>query len=172
MLNKIIKFTAYWLYLAFSIHFPANYRPFGNVFRKIRCLNAKIFLDYHGGNLNIEKDAKFSPNISVGRKSMLGENCRVYTGVEIGDNVLMGPDVKIYTRNHNINSREIPINQQGDIFKKVIIGNDVWIGANVIILPGVTIGDGVVIGAGSIVTKSVADYKIVCGNPAKIKGTR
>jgi len=50
----------------------------------------------------------------------------------------------------------------------MIIGNDVWIGANALILPGVTIGHGAIIGAGSIVTKSVPPYAIVSGNPAEI----
>lgn len=64
--------------------------------------------------------------------------------------------------------RDIPKNSghnqgKGDI----IIGNDVWIGANVLILPGVKIGDGAVIGAGSVITKSIDDYEIVAGNPAK-----
>ncbi|WP_351011760.1 acyltransferase [Shewanella sp. S1-58-MNA-CIBAN-0166] len=172
MLKKIFKLIAYWFYLTLPIHLPANYRPLGHFFRSIRSLNAMFFLDYHGGNLNIEKDAKFSPYIRVGRKSMLGENCRIYKGVEIGENVLMGPDVKIYTKNHIISNRDIPINQQGESFNKVIIEDDVWIGANVIILPGVKIGKGAVIGAGSIVTKSVDEYKIVCGNPAVIKSTR
>lgn len=172
MYKKILKFSAYWFYLTFSIHLPANYRPLGTVFRKIRSLNAMCFLDFHGGNLNIEKEAKFSPNIRVGENSMLGENCRVYSGVDIGNDLLMGPDVKIYTKNHTIKNRDIPINLQGEDFKAVKIGNDVWIGANVIILPGVSIGNGAVIGAGSVVTKSVPDYQIVCGNPAVIKGHR
>jgi maltose O-acetyltransferase len=172
MYKKIFKFPAYWFYLTFSIHLPANYRPLGKLFRKVRSLNAKCFLDFHGGNLNIEKDAKFSPNIRIGKNSMLGENCRVYGGVTIGNDLLMGPDVKIYTKNHTIKNRDTPINMQGEEFKEVKIGNNVWIGANVIILPGVTIGDGVVIGAGSIVTKSFSNYQIICGNPAKLKGHR
>lgn len=53
-----------------------------------------------------------------------------------------------------------------------IIGNDVWIGDNVVILPGVKIGNGVIIGYGSIVTKSIPDYCIVAGNPARIKSKR
>jgi serine acetyltransferase len=52
-------------------------------------------------------------------------------------------------------------------YQTVVIGNDVWIGAQAIIMPGVKIGDGAVIGAGSIVTKDVEPYEIVCGNPAR-----
>ncbi|HDZ8876661.1 hypothetical protein J4G66_16215 [Aeromonas dhakensis] len=52
--------------------------------------------------------------------------------------------------------------------QKIKIGNDVWIGANAIILPGVTIGDGAVVGAGAVVTRDVPDYAIVVGVPAKV----
>ncbi|MBI5891608.1 MAG: hypothetical protein HZB47_13225 [Nitrosomonadales bacterium] len=56
----------------------------------------------------------------------------------------------------------------GHRFNAVSIGKDAWLGANVIILPGRTIGDGAVVGAGSVVTKDVAAYTVVAGNPAKL----
>lgn len=81
----------------------------------------------------------------------------------------MGPDVMILTSNHKHDRLDVPMNQQGfPCPQKVMIGNDVWIGARVMILPGVRIGDGVIIGAGAIVTKDVPDYAIVGGVPAKI----
>ena len=61
---------------------------------------------------------------------------------------------------------------QKNIGKGIIIGNDVWLGASVIICDGVTIGDGVVVGAGSVVTKSIPDYEIWAGNPARKIGSR
>lgn len=64
------------------------------------------------------------------------------------------------------------INEQGWIAKPVIICDDVWVGANSVILPGITIGKGAVVGAGSVVTKDVPAYAIVMGNPAKIKKYR
>ena len=86
-----------------------------------------------------------------------------------GDNVMMGPECLLFTRNHRIGSTEIPINKQGyDGLQPIIIGNDVWIGARVIILPGVQISDGAVIGAGSVVTYNVDSYDVVAGNPAKL----
>lgn len=107
--------------------------------------------------------------IRLGYNSGLGKNCEINGPVEIGDNLMMGPDVIIYTENHEFSRKDIPMNQQGGSgVKKVKIGNDVWIGARVIILPGVKIGDGAIVGAGSVVTKSVPSYAIVAGNPARL----
>ncbi len=80
------------------------------------------------------------------------------------------------TFNHNYNvvstfpfKHRINIDDPRDLFlDNVVIGNDVWIGANAIILPGVNIGDGAVIGAGTVVTKDVPPYAIVGGNPARV----
>ena len=81
---------------------------------------------------------------------------------------MMGPECMIYTSNHGMDRTDIPMwKQQSTEVEPVVIGNDVWIGARVIILPGVHIGDGCVIGAGSVVTKDVEEYTVVAGNPAK-----
>ncbi|NLK11099.1 MAG: maltose O-acetyltransferase [Staphylococcus equorum] len=89
--------------------------------------------------------------------------------VVIGENVMMGPYCYIYTTNHAFDRIDIPMIEQGYAKpKKVVIGNDVWIGSRVTILPGVTVGNGVIIGASSVVTHDIPDYVIVAGNPAKI----
>ena len=81
----------------------------------------------------------------------------------------MGPDVYILTQNHNFENTEQLIRKQGFRgIQPVEIGDNVWIGARVIILPGVHIGSGAVIGAGSIVTKDIPQNVVVVGNPAKI----
>ena len=86
---------------------------------------------------------------------------------------MIGPEVIIYTQNHSFDRIDIPMCEQGFQEEcKVEIGNDVWIGARVIILPGVKIGNGCVIGAGAVVTKDVPDYCVVGGNPAKILKVR
>ncbi|MEN9919101.1 MAG: hypothetical protein RL662_1537 [Bacteroidota bacterium] len=89
-------------------------------------------------------------------------------GVEIGNRVLIGYRVQILSANHTIPSEKANIFGAGHVFKKVIIEDDVWIGANSIILPGVTIGKGAVIAAGSIVTKNIDAFTIVGGVPARI----
>ncbi len=86
--------------------------------------------------------------------------------VTIGDNVLIGPNVGIYTGGHPV---EHKIRNEGLEFAHPIsIGNNVWIGGNVCINPGVTIGDNTIIGSGSVVTKSMPSNVIAFGNPCKV----
>jgi len=135
----------------------------------VRRFLANHMIDDCGKNINIERGAKFNRNISIGDNSGIGYKSSVAPYTKIGDNVMMGPEVIMYSSNHNIDRIDIPMCQQGfkDI-EPIIIGNDVWIGRRVIILPGVTIGDGCVIGAGAVVAKSIPPYSIAVGNPAKV----
>lgn len=114
----------------------------------------------------------FGCNVSVGNNVLINQNCNLFDTNEIiiGNNVLIAPDVKIYTATHPINAQE-RMSNDGKIAtyaKKVVIGNNVWVGGGSIILPGVTIKDNSIIGAGSVVTKDVDENVIVAGNPAKI----
>ena len=93
-------------------------------------------------------------------------------GVTIGDRTLVGFGTKIFSRNHIVPSQRGRIFSSGHTNQPVTIGKDVWLGANVIVLPGRTIGEGAVVGAGSVITKDVAPFTIVGGNPAKILRVR
>ena len=86
--------------------------------------------------------------------------------VKIGDNVLMGPNVSIYTATHPTNAK---LRNSGLEFGKPIeIGNGCWIGGSVVLIPGVKIGENSVIGAGSVVTKDIPANVIAVGNPCKV----
>ena len=161
------------MYYLFAKHLPAtnNTLWISRCIRVIRFLIARNVFDYCGKKVNIEKGADFGTGsgIRIGDNSGIGVNCSVRGPLEIGKNVMMGPEVIIITSSHNIESTTIPMNQQGSLPKqKVVIGDDVWIGTRVIILPGVNIGHGSIIGAGAVVTKDVPDYAIVGGVPAAI----
>ena len=84
-------------------------------------------------------------------------------GIKLHSSVLIGPDVKIISANHNNKNYEIWDSEQS-----IVINENVWIGSNVVILPGVKIGKNSIIGAGSIVTKSFDENSLIGGNPAKL----
>jgi len=88
-------------------------------------------------------------------------------GIDIDKYTIIGFESVILSCTHKHQKREVPIKKQGMYTAPVKIGEDVWIGARVIILPGVTIGDGSIIGANSVVTKNVEPNTIVGGIPAK-----
>lgn len=103
-------------------------------------------------------------HVSINRDS----NLSCFGGVSIGNNVAIGHGTSIISTNHGFADRETPINYQAVVEAPVSIGNNVWIGARVIILAGVSIADGTVVAAGAVVTKSVSEPDmIVAGVPAR-----
>lgn len=141
--------------------------------KKLRVFFARRIISKCGKGVNIEHNAKFTPRLSLGDRSGVGIDCEINGKVEIGNCVMMGPEVIIYTSGHMFDSTEIPMMDQGDTEEKsVVIGNDVWIGRRVMIMPGVHIGDGCVIGAGAVVTKDIPAYSVAAGVPAKIVKSR
>ena len=161
----------YLLYLGTAAWLPISQHS--KIAKRIRGGWAKKIIHRYGKNINIEKHATFTPELSIGSNSGIGINCEVYGPVTIGNDVMMGPEVVIYTNAHCHDRIDIPMREQGfSEANPVQIGNDVWIGRRAMIMPGVKIGNGVVIGAGAVVTKDVPDYAIVGGVPAKILKTR
>jgi len=118
--------------------------------------------------VNIDK-LYVGDHVHLGMSNML----QAGGGIEIGDYVVLGPGVKIWSINHKFDDLSKPIMEQGYEFKKVVIGNHCWIGANVFIMPGANLGEGTIVSAGSVVGgKAVPPYKILAGNPARVIGSR
>lgn len=113
-------------------------------------------------------------NISIGNNSTITNHCIVdgRGGLTIGDDVMVGFESIVITMTHRYRDPETPIRLQGFETAPIKIGNDVWIGARVIILPGVTIEDGAVIAAGAVVTHDIPSCVIAGGVPARIIGNR
>lgn len=105
---------------------------------------------------------------------LIGDNTRVGIGntiigpVAIGNKVNIAQHVLISGINHNYEDITSPIADQGITATPVTIADNVWIGANAVILPGINIGTHAVVGAGSVVTKDVEPYTVVAGNPARV----
>lgn len=131
-----------------------------------------------GNNFSIHKNStiecygvmnEIGEGISIGNNVGISSGCfiSVRGEVVIGDNVIFGPGVKIFSENHNFGDSDKTINNQGTSRKGVTIKSGCWIGANAIILDGVSIGANSVVAAGSIVTHDVHSDIIVGGIPAK-----
>jgi virginiamycin A acetyltransferase len=113
---------------------------------------------------------------------VMGEHCYINpgsvlysgNGITMGDYVLLAAGVMLMPTNHAFGSREIPIRHQGFASSKggIVIEDDVWLGANAVVLDGAHIGKGAIIGAGSVVTGKVPAYEIWGGIPAKKIGQR
>jgi maltose O-acetyltransferase len=167
-LGRMKNTIALFLYYTLVWNLPPSYFPGGKVYKRMRYLLCKRLFKRCGVNVTIEPKA-YIPfwKVEIGNNSGIGKNAHL-GAVTIGDNVMMGPDVVILTRNHKFSNLNKPMRCQGaaeDI--PVIIGDDVWIGTRAIILPGVHIGKGSIIAAGAVVTDNVAEYSIYGGNPAR-----
>lgn len=126
-----------------------------------------------GCNTTIGPGVHLIPNggrIEIGSNTDIGRGLLVISKgeVRIGNNVLIGPDCKIIAFDHSFSNGNIPIAKQQTVGRGVLIDDDVWFGANAVILDGVKIGKGAVVGAGAVVTKDVKPYTVVGGVPAKL----
>lgn len=123
-----------------------------------------------GENFTIERNfhCDYGYNIHLGENFYANVNCTILdcAPVRIGDNVLLAPNVGIYTAGHPLETE--PRVAGVEFAHAVTIGHNVWIGGNSIVLPGVTIGDNTVIGAGSVVTRSIPANVVAVGNPCRV----
>jgi acetyltransferase-like isoleucine patch superfamily enzyme len=110
----------------------------------------------------------------------LGDRCAVGAGaflggqggIDVGDDVIMGPGVRIFSEDHRFDDVTETIRTQGTLRSRVSIGNDCWLGAGVTVVAGVTIGHGCVIAAGAVVTSSVPAFSVAAGVPARVIRSR
>ncbi|BCN31852.1 sugar O-acetyltransferase [Anaeromicropila herbilytica] len=130
----------------------------------------KDILGKSGDNVFIEQPihCDYGKNIEVGNNFFANYNCTILDvgKVTIGNNVMFAPNVSVYTAGHPIHPDSRNSGYEYGI--GIEIGDNVWVGGNVVINPGVHIGNNVVIGSGSVVTKDIPDNVIAVGNPCKI----
>jgi len=135
--------------------------------------NIEIGDNVYVGHYTILK-GYYKNRMSIGDGSWIGQQCFFHSagGIEIGNNVGIGPGVKILTSSHTLGNIDLPILHSPVEFAPVKICHNSDIGVGAIILPGVTIGVGAQVGAGAVVTHTVDEYAIVAGVPAKVLGHR
>lgn len=127
----------------------------------------ELMLFKHGGNIKIGKDCFIGPqtkiwsakNIVIGNRVLISHNVNIHDNISHPVDSKLRHDDFVYIFSKGGFQENIDLNE-----KEIIIGDDVWIGFNVIILKGVKIGKGAIIGAGTIVTKDIPDFAIVVGN--------
>lgn len=138
----------------------------------LRRMCAQHLFAYCGEKVNIERLAHFGTGekIEIGNNSGIGILCRVPNDIKIGDNVMMGPFCCFLgSKTHRYDSVDIPIIKQGRIsVGRIIIGDDVWIRQQCLVLGGKEIGCHSIIGAGSVVSKNIPEYVVAAGNPIRI----
>lgn len=108
-------------------------------------------------------------------KISLGDDCRIHPmcfldspgGIEIGSHVGIASGTQIYTQEHKYKDKNVLYYRQEVELAKVVIEDDVWVGANSLILAGVTLKRGTVVAAGSVVTKDSEPYSVIAGVPAR-----
>ena len=141
---------------------PSNLEKRNSIINKL--------LGYQPDNLELLSPftCDYGNNIVLGKTVFINSNCYFMDGAKItvGDNVFIGPSCGFYTANHPLDYQTR--NQGIEQALPILIGNNVWLGGNVIVLPGVKIGDGCVIGAGSVVTKDIEANSIATGVPCKV----
>jgi galactoside O-acetyltransferase len=177
------------IYEAFIFFFPG---AGGNYLRK-KWIKNKCRMNGSGGTFGIGSRFEYPENIEIGNNAYIGRfsflqagqsvikmgdniglNVNAFLvagpdgGIFIGNNVMIGPNVVIRSADHNHQSLDRPMQNQGQISGNIIIENDVWIGGNVVITKDVTIGEHSIVAAGSVVTKDVEPLSIVGGVPAKL----
>lgn len=130
-----------------------------------------------GVHVDIDFHCEYGKHIFIGDKVIINMNCTFVDNhrIDIGNNVLIAPNVQIYTATHStdVSERMAWDWTEGDdicntIARPVRIEDGVWIGGGTIILPGVTIGENTVIGAGSVVTRSIPANCVAVGNPCRV----
>lgn len=171
--SRSFRYAVLRLYPNISIHPQAKISP-----------EAKLHAVWEASNsITIEAHARISEgvllypeggHIEIGEAVYIGPYTVLYGhgGLRIGKNSLIANHVSITPFNHRFSDPKVPIVEQGGTEIGVTIGEDVWIGAGAQILDGVTIGRGCVVGAGAVVTKSLPEFSIAVGVPARVIGQR
>lgn len=186
-MQKDEKFAAEWQKMLDGEIYEAGYKPFFDKLIETR-IKIREYNDTHPDDMerldtllrsilgscgerviaNQPFRCDYGCNIHVGHDVVFNFNFTVLDEAEvcIGNHVLIGPNVSIYTACHPLDADHR--RTMDEWAEPVTIGNDVWICGGATIVPGVTIGDGAIVGAGSVVTKDVAPYTMVAGNPARL----
>jgi len=163
------------VYYAVAFHLPNSPMPGCKFGAWLRNWCGRQLFQHCGDHVRIAAGVNFGSGkgIIIGDNSAFNADCWIANDTVLGQDVMMGPRVSIISGSHHFDSIDIPMRVQGAPPRNpVVIGDDVWVGTQSIILPGIRVGSHAIIGAGSVVTKDVPEWAIVAGNPAKLIRSR
>ena len=167
-MKSVKNLLIHGVYIGFYGLFKYMSIPFSNFLRYfvLKLFMKKLQSTYISDGVTIW----FPYRVTIGKNSSLNQGCILsgLGGIEIGNNVRIACYTTIYSADHNFSKPDESIKEQGYSLSKIIIEDDVWIGASVNINKGVSIGKGAVIGAGAVVTRDIPPYAVAVGNPAKV----
>ena len=106
--------------------------------------------------------------VIIGDRTKIGLSNTIIGPVTIGNDIRLAQNITLSGLNHNYTDVSLPIHVQGVSTAPIVIEDETWIGANVVVLAGVTIGKHCIVAAGSVVTKNVPSYSVAVGNPARV----
>lgn len=137
-------------------------------FERIKGIVKRLFGKSEDAFVNPPFYCDYGTKIEVGKNFFANYNCTMIdvAPIRIGDNVMLAPNVAIYTAGHPIHPETRNTLYEYGI--EVTIGDNVWVGGNTVICPGVHIGSNTVIGAGSVVTRDIPEWVIAAGNPCRV----
>ena len=163
-ISEKFRFFFNWLYLFYpkSKGIPILHLLYFFVPQKILRLHGRIPWPVHPTSRIL-----YWRNITVGNRCAPGMNAHNYiqarNGIILGNNLRIGPGVGLISASHSLDNYDMH-----EKTSPIIIGNNVWIGMNAVIMPAIKIGDNVIIGAGSIVTSDIPSDSVAAGNPCKV----
>ena len=169
-----MRTLALLLYYTMGVCWPTLAFPAGRAWNALRCflvgrILARFGRDNHWGRGVYLGDGS---DVQVGSNCHVNDGCRL-VNVQMGDFVMVGPEVVFLAQVHRSDSTEVPMVLQGAVrYPPTIVEDDVWIGLRAIIMPGLRIGRGAIVGAGAVVTRDVPPYAVVAGVPARLLRSR
>lgn len=171
-MKKMSRIFFLSLYYGLFRYLPVSYTPaVGKISKALRVWCCRHIFEYCGKNVNVERGAYFGPGTQVrlGDNSGLGVNCRIKRNTVIGKDVLMGPGFVVQESRHKFDRTDITIGAQGERPpQQVVIGDDVWIGSDVMVVGQRTVPTGCILAARTVLVKDFEPYSIIGGNPSRL----
>lgn len=163
------------LYYGLARWLPVSYRPGGKLAARLRVWCCRNIFESCGRDVNIERGAYFADGsrVRLGDRSGLGVNAHIKNNTVIGSDVMMGPGFVVQESRHAFSRTDIPMGQQGELPpQQVIIEDDIWIGADVMVVGNRRIKRGSILAARTVVVKDFPEMSIIGGNPSQLIRSR